>query len=475
MTYFSGNAYPSIALTAIVFTALFALNIGSSEVWAGNIDPLAANNGLYPRSDEWSGSFRVPNYAYPKQKAPKSWSSPVGRLSTANAPQYMSALKQHLSPTLKGMINTPLAWQPKKNAWFSMIWSGQGASGSSGVDPNSGLESLLSSATGQIMPADTFDAPYRPTVDVQNHAVTYYNSRAATTLAKLWKDVYQPNLRDVSFPEGSIIVKAEAATPTEAEWPVLKNGAKWYVYRPSVAAQQCSMKPGADCSKTPMKPEVLELTAIQMSIAVKDKEASPQTGWVFLAFTYQAESKGETAWDRFVPLGAQWGNDPQLANSPTGRGEGGKQSLTETWNNPDAPAFTKSTLGWGDRLAGPMDVATRHNVVTVSGVRYQGNTHLRASSCISCHGAAEFPMTSNLYPSPNITFPTDGEQFLMFDPGSPEWSQWFQNRKGDQVMSRDKSNSIVAVDYDWVIVFALMSYNAAMGNDIFVRERFDVH
>jgi hypothetical protein len=93
-----------------------------------------------------------------------------------------------------------------------------------------------------------------------------------------------------------MIVKVEAVTPTEDQWPVLKHGTKWSVYRPTVAAQQCAMVLGADGSKTPMKPEVLELTAIQMSVAVKDKNASPQTGWIFWGFTYNVQAIGNRPW-----------------------------------------------------------------------------------------------------------------------------------------------------------------------------------
>ena len=448
-------------------------------VSAGNTDPLAANNGLYPEPEKWSGPYRVPNMNYPHGDGEKSdWQSPAGgtALVPDTAPSYVAAIKEQLATSLKGMINSPLKWDPEENGWYNMVWTGQGNALSDGsIDPNSGLESLLGSAVGQIMPANTFAKPHQPKVDVQNHQVTYYNELAATLLGKIWADIYKPDLRDTSFPEGSMVVKTEAATPTPKEWPVLEGGAEWHVFRPSVKAQICASEKikAPDCP--PLEPQVLTIRAIQMSVAVKDTRAAPGTGWVFLAFTYDANSGGETPWDKFVPLGAQWGNDPELANSPSGRGAGGDAPLTQTWNNPVAPAFTRDTLGWGNRLAGPMDVATRHNVITVSGTRYQGPSALRASSCLSCHGAAEFPMTTNLYPSPNTSFPRDGKPFLLYEPGSPKWAQWFQNRPGSEPMSPNHTQGITAVDYDWTIVFALMAYNAAFGNDVFVRDRFDVH
>ena len=211
-----------------------------------------------------------------------------------------------------------------------------------------------------------------------------------------------------------------------------------------------------------------------MSIALKDSIASPETGWVFNAFVYDKDAKGDTPWDRFIPLGAQWGNYPEFANTPDGKDPDGGP-LRETWVNPAAPEFTRSTLGWGERLAGPFDVATRHNVITPSGKRYEGANHLRASACMSCHSSAEFPMTTNLYPSPNKTFPLDGEPFLLFEPGSEEWAGWFQNRPGNVPNTGEGRTGITALDYNMALMFAYSAFNGAMGNDAFVLEEFDVH
>jgi len=446
---------------------------------AQNFDPLAANNGLYPSAKEWNGPFRLPNLLYPDRDVPSKWvpGAGIGFLNTDVAGAYANVVKTFLEPSLKAMINDPLNWDPKKNNWFNMVWSGQGSAGPDGkTDPNSGRESLLASYTGQVMPADTFEVPYQPTVDLQNHAVIYYNATAAAMLGRLWHNLYDPDTSAVKFPEGSIVVKGEAATTTPEQWPVVANSAIWNVYRPTVEAQECGAgTKTTGCSNIDMGPRVLELRALVLSIAIKDAIAAPHTGWVFLAFVYDTNAQGATPWDRFVPLGVQWGNDPELANSPSGRGPSGTAPLKETWVNRNAPGFVMDTLGWGGRLAGPVDVATRHNVVTPSGKRFQGANHLRASSCISCHGASEYPFTTNLYPSPNKSFPPDGQQFLLYDPGSPEWAEWFQNRSGQEPMSLNKSGGVQALDYDWVVQFALSAFNAASGKAIYVHDKFDVH
>jgi hypothetical protein len=448
---------------------------------AGAQDPLAANNGVLPDPGEWPmttengkriGGFRKANLDYPDTQVPSSWTPardlrPIDR-DTARA--YMRSVKQHLAPSLSGMINKPHQWQPGKHGWYDMVWQGAGTpkANGKGTDPTSGREPLLNTYTGQIMPADTFAKPHRPDVAaVQNHATIYYDATAASMLGDLWDNVYNPDLSDgVSFPQGSMVVKVEAVTPTPEQWPILEGAAKWHVYRPA-------LKPDGTVAK---QPSVVPAWALQMSVAVKDPVAAPETGWVFMAFTYDKDAKGDTPWDRFVPLGAQWGNDPQYARHPEGKPDG--KRLRETWVNPDAPDFVRDTLGWGGRLAGPMDVATRHEVVTMDGMRYTGAQHLRASSCLSCHGSAEFPFTTNLYPSPNKPFPPDGDPddpFLLYTPGSKDWARWFQNRSGDEVMARSGEDGLTALDYDMVIMFALNAYNRAMGNEALVFEEFDVH
>lgn len=455
-----GDVIKSFSRVGLI-AAMFA-----QPAWAA--DPMASNNGLYPEPgvDTYDGRFLLANLDYPSDPPGHRWSlgGGVGQLTTGNAQEYATALKAYLEPTLRTLIEDPGSWDPAAAGWYDLVWSGAGDPGSfKGIDPTSGREAIMNTYTGQIMPADTFFPPYTPSVDVQNHAVIYYDGVAASMLDELWQNIFAPDMRAMDFPDGSVVVKAEAVTPTPEEWSVLQNASSWTVFRPTVADQKAG--------KTPMVPQVLTVHPLQMAIKVKDPVASPTTGWVFMALVYDATSDGATPWDRFVPVGIMWGNDPEFARYPDGRPEGAE--LSETWLNPDRPGFTDSTLGWGGRLAGPMDVATRHNVVTPSGQRFQGADHLRASSCMSCHGAAEFPFTANLYPSPNKSFPRDGSQFLLYDPGSAEWARWFQSRPGDEPLSGNIGGQ--ALDYDMAIMFALSANAAAVGKFEFAVEGFDGH
>ena len=143
----------------------------------------------------------------------------------------------------------------------------------------------------------------------------------------------------------------------------------------------------------PLDPVVTPLRLLQFDIIVKDPVAAPQTGWVFTTFVYDRAAAGSGAWDKLVALGAMWGNDPQLTNTPSGLGP--ERRLSETWINPSAPAYARQTLGWGGRLSGPIDVSRRHNVLLTDGTLLPEKA---ASSCLSCHGTAQFPWVANLYP-----------------------------------------------------------------------------
>lgn len=434
---------------------------------AGPADPFASNNALYPDPRDWQHALRASNFDYPLQAPPARWLArrPAQPLAVHTAAAYAAAVKEFIAPDLAGLVNDPLRWTPRKAGWYDMPWGGQGTIMANGaIDPGSGREALLGSYTGQVLQPDSYPSN-PPAVAFQNHAVVYYNDVAAHQLGRIWKDPFRPNLERVQFPEGSMVVKVEAATLTEEQWPVLKGSSVSYVYRPSVAARGDTDAAGRGAVVTPTR-------FLQMAVRVKDKVASPRTGWVFLAFFYDTRSGGATVWDRTSPVGVMWGNDPALARYPDGLGPGGV--LRETWVSEGLPSFVLDGLGWGGRLAGPLDVGVRHNVVTVSGKHYgdldpRDPRMLRSTSCVSCHSSAQYPFIANLYPSPNKVFPPEGGQFLLFDPGSKQWAHWFQNLPGDRALSARGRAGVVATDYDMMLTFALMKANGAAGTDAFIR------
>lgn len=484
----------AVAVLATVSAVAFAQS-------APALDPFASSNGIYPSQTEYSGPMRIANLDYPKAPAEvrETRYQAAAPISKATAPAYLQGLLASLRPSLSGLINDPVRWDARQAGWYDMIWLGEGSAGSDGaIDPTTGREPVGNTYTGQILPprafcnrrlgAGTFGAKLVaappppiptgcdpdptiqqgpiPTTSVQNHAVMYYNGIAARMLGRVWFDPYAPAISQIIFPEGSVVIKIEAVTTTEAQWPVVRNAATWQVYRPSVA-DVLNPPPGG------AKPQILNVRPFQMSIAIKDRSASPTTGWVFAAFVYDASALGSTPWDRFVPVGAMWGNDPKLTGSPSGN-NGSADNLQETFFNYNAPLFTHGTRGWGGRLAGPMDVADRVNVLFTGGNNQAANLRqVGASSCLSCHSAAEFPWTRNLYPAPVRGFPRNGEPFVLYQPGSPQWARWFQNPS----VPRGVSNAEIprGLDYDFALMFALGTQASATGQAGIGFRRFAAH
>lgn len=438
----------------------------------GQADPFASNNTLYPLQKELPQSFkgfRVSNYRYPYKEPHivRPWDQRIhGKLTTTNAPAYVSAVKSYLKDKhIDKLINEPLKWTPAGAGWYDMPWGGQGSVLPNGeVDPNSGREALIGSYTGQVLLPDMYPSQ-RPQRQgpFQNHSTTYYNDVAAHQLGKIWKDPFRPDTSEIAFPEGSVVVKVEGVTLKEEEWSVVKGSPVSYVYRPPVGQQNLS-------------PVVTPLRFLQLAVRVKDKKASPETGWVFIAFAFNADQTGD-AWEKTIPVGAMWGNDPQLVKSP----DFGSGQLKETWVNDywqkknRGKNFVMDSLGWGGRLAAPLDLALRYKVIFVDGGR-ETPTTVKASSCISCHSTGQYPFTANLYPSPNMYFPPEKGKFLLYRPGSKEWNLWFRNLDGKTAFSSMGNRSgILSTDYDMMLTFALMRSTSSPEVDTFIRNPLAGH
>jgi hypothetical protein len=442
-----------------VFAAL-TLTLVAAPTFAA--DPFASNNGFYPdpATRAWTGPYRTSNYNYPVSPPDNGWTriAPRRPLTPESAGEYARRLKEFVAPALRDMIEKPDSWSSTKAGWYDMIWQGQGA------DPSEGREAILGAFSGQVILKDTF-ASSGLTVDMQNHTVIYYDAMAAGMLHKLWANPFNPNRSVVSFPEGAMVVKAGAVTPTPLQWPVVDGATIWNVFRPPVSQ---IVAHNAD-PKAPLTPVVTPVRLLQFDIIVKDSVAAPQTGWVFSTFIYDRSAPGAGTWDKLVPLGAMWGNDPEYARSPTGRGPN-NEPLRETWINPQAPRYAAAGLGWGGRLSGPIDVAQRHNVLLANGTLMP---KLQASSCFSCHGTAQSPFVANLYPSPNRSFPPEGTLFPMFVPGSEDWSRWYQSRPGS--VAQNPGSGTFALDYDMLIMFAIGAFDAAAGADTYLQGRPRLH
>ena len=198
-----------------------------------------------------------------------------------------------------------------------------------------------------------------------------------------------------SFPVGTVSFKLLFTDATAAEVPYLADSVEWQ-------AMINETGPGPDfviqnsrvSSPVPMR-------LLQVDIAVRDSRADGTTGWVFGTFVYNAALKqaGDTPWDRLMPVGIMWGNDPNFTPAPGTR-------PAESWVNPDAVTLlttsVRNQLGYQGRVNGPVDNPM--------------------SSCLSCH------MTAQDKPAP-IMFERRADTGT--DPyyAARPRSDWFRNLK----------------------------------------------
>lgn len=409
---------------------------------ASSATPFQNNNGLVPTPQQYSGPLFTVNHAWPQKALPPlvnaPWQKAINgqRITTENASAYAYALREYVSKNAKALILDYPNWNAGKAGWYNEPWLGSAREAIRGTY-----------LAGDFKPAIFPGTGLRATFNT--HVLTYYDERAAYTLFKLWgASAMKPDIKTQNgqFEEGAVIVKAAVFASTDPKqkrdwWDAMKGAPEW-----SLFIDQASPKP-------PIKPEVWPGYVAQFDIIVKDTKSSPITGWVFTTLVYDASLPGD-GWDKLIPLGAQWGNDPQ-ATQPD-------DALIENWINPRAPKYSTQTLGWGGRLSGPNDGA--RNDISVDG---KAVLNAPDSSCMSCHSTAQWNASRPYIPGmsrPNgmdsfllPSFATDSPPgFKICDsnicspaPASPEWMKWFQNRPGTEPMDAGS----VALDFDEVFSF----------------------
>jgi hypothetical protein len=395
--------------------------------------PFTNNNGDVPPPNVYAGPMFTLSHDYAAAagngRTDRPWTQTLkGQIiSRASAPAYVDALKSYVADDVRTLVLDYRNWDAAGRGWYNEPWLG------------CEREPIHGMYLGSAFPKGTFTGQ---SVDMWTWVLTYYDRVAATSLSRVWgATAMTPNLteRRAQFPEGSVIVKIALTTATAAEWPVMTGTPTWPLYHAPM-----------DMNGNPTGPVQLSpASLLQIDIVVKDTIASPKTGWVFSTLVYDHQAPGD-AWAKMVPLGAMWGNDPEVTEV-TG-------ALKETFINTAAPAYSKETLGWGGRLSGPNDGA----VVAPAIIDRKEVTSQAASSCLGCHIAAEWPRQSFLLPSPSPTGhpgePTmNGNAMVLFTPVSKDWMRWFQDPSGATPMDAGS----VALDFDMVYSFKSLPQWAA--------------
>jgi hypothetical protein len=298
----------------------------------------------------------------------------------------------------------------KQNRWYHMPWQHYGPSGREGIH---GLTKEAPVQVRQLAWTQTYSGG-------QTYAVAFYNEFGGYTLGQVWKDHQHPakGMKKIAFPVGTVICKVLFVDIPPEQVPSLNPPLQWQGY---VTENYQSTKRS-----------IRKLSLIQMDIMVRHKDAP--SGWIFGTFQYNGRRKGakgaKTLWENLVPLGLQWGNDPDVRennSNPQPVKTMINPKLKETVINPDAEELPPTHLGWNGRLNGPVDNPM--------------------STCMSCHMTASAPQRSQISPLFEANPPA---------PGSEEWMRWFQNLRCGE--SFDKRT--LATDFSLQLAISLQNFRA---------------
>lgn len=297
-----------------------------------------------------------------------------------------------------------------KPTWFHIPWQHYGPSGREGVH---GLTKEAPVQPQQLALSQTYQGG-------QMYAVAVYNRFGGYQIGKVWADKDRPNTKDVRFPVGTVVMKVLFTDVPSEQVPSLVNPLKWNAY---VTENYIS-------NDRVFK----EMTLLQMDLMVRDERAPH--GWVFGNYQYNGKMNNKNKWKNLVPVGIQWGNDPDVNDGTWGEYTNPipvvtrrNPNLKETIINPDDKELPPTHLGWNGRLNGPAD------------------NYL--SSCMSCHQTAQSPTKS---PSSPLFQAAEKVPAV----GSKEWMRWFQNVKCGERFDPEKPTA--SMDFSLQLAISLQNF-----------------
>lgn len=313
----------------------------------------------------WNGSIFHLRQDYPATLPPAS-DQPWMQFSFKTQPnEYLRAV---LAYCLEG--NKEVDFVAQNNTvrnWYHAPWMHAGPAGREFIH---GLTRERPSRAGELhaQQTDSF----------QNWAVSLYNPRGGYAVGRVWRDPDSPDPAAARFPAGSVGFKLLFTEAPVTQVPYLAGSVEW----------QADIHRATDAGARPT------LRLLQVDVSVRDSRATSTTGWVFGTFIYDGNAPGATPWDRLVPVGLMWGNDPTKL--------GTTQPLRQTKINADLQI--PQHLGFEKRLNGPVDNPR--------------------SSCLSCHSMAQIqPDLSKParppVPPANATLQTLKLYFRNLKPGQP--------------------------------------------------------
>lgn len=308
---------------------------------------------------------------------------------------YMAAVLGYI---LEG--NVEVDWDVGNNAvrpWFHAPWL---HFGQRGREPIHGLTMEKT--------AEPFELHQLQSEEAFNWAVNFFNAPGGSMLGKVWNDRTVPNTENVNFPEGTLSAKMLFTSAIPEAVPYVEGSKIWM----------------AQINRESTDPVKMRL--LQLDFGIKDKRADSTTGWVFGTFLYQSDEPGDTVYDRLIPVGLHWGNDPDRTEADFVQ----NKPLQEGWVNPRVAALVRNLprkwLGLYGRMNGPVDNFN--------------------SSCLACHSRA---MDIGEMVDREPPFGADGSDVEAM-------RHYYKNRKSDEAFF----DGFRSLDYSLVLSAGIEHYRA---------------
>ena len=344
-----------------------------------------------------------PNFAFPDSYEDEEY--PWLEVDPKTDPQgYMAAVLPYI---LEG--NVELDWDVGNNAsrtWYHAPWL---HFGDRGREPIHGLTKEKT--------ANPLELHKQQTEKAFNWAVNFFNAPGGYTVGRVWKNQAIPNTENVRFPEGTLSAKLLFTSATAEQVPYVEGSKIWL----------------AQINRDDTDP--VEMRLLQLDFGIRDSRADTHTGWVFGTFLYQSNEPGENVYDRLIPVGLHWGNDPDRTEADFQQ----ERPLKEGWVNPRVAALVRHLprkwLGLWGRMNGPVDN--------------------NESTCLACHARA---MDIGELVQREPPFGADGTD-------AEATEHYYKNRKPDEPFF----DGFRSLDYSLVLSAGIEHYRA------WVRNKFPNH
>lgn len=367
-------------------------NLGMAEL-PGSCDPEWSRD-----IDQCPDCFR-PNFDFPRTLPPEEslpWTG-IDFTTMSGAKAFLNAVLEY---SLEGFDGDNLSkwnvFENKVRTWYHAPWlhphdhDGSGKRIEETPDLRPGKKDYGPVRTGREyllgLTEELQSGPHmlgiNQKVEKTNWAVSFYNSRAAYSLWKVWNDGKTSptiHLDATSFAAGSVFAKPLYTTVTAEEAPFL-TGAP--TARANVSTNRFEV----------WNREPTEVRLIQFDLAVKlDEETFKSlTGlentytWVYGTFVYDGRSNDQMdPWKRLRPVGLSWGSDPDVADCTN---DTVAQSIVLlNANDLDIEIGDTAKRDWGRAQKKPC-----HESSFGREGRMNGPVDNPISSCHSCHSAAQY-------------------------------------------------------------------------------------